>query len=153
MTLREFAGYVAFWAFWPIWFAYLKGSVRTRVLVVAGRKVLVVKDWHGGGKWALPGGGVHQGESFKKSAVREVYEETNLTLEPQKLKSLGQAETKKGGIPFRIARYGVKVKKAFPLKPKSLEIHQAEWVLIKNLDETNTEPLVLELLNLWKKRP
>lgn len=32
------------------------------------------------GKWELPGGKVDQGESFDKALVREVHEETNLTI-------------------------------------------------------------------------
>lgn len=151
MTLREVIGKIVFWGLWPLWYIYLKDSVRTRVLVLAGRKVLVVKEWHGGGKWALPGGGVHQGEPIKKSAVREVYEETTLTLEPQKLKSFGQANMQKGGITFRIERYGTRIKKSTTVKPKSLEINQAKWVMASKLNHENAEPLVLEMLKLSKQ--
>ena len=37
----------------------------------------IKKDWQG---WAIPGGHVEPGESFVESVIREVYEETGLTL-------------------------------------------------------------------------
>lgn len=152
MNLRQIFGQTVFWSLWPIWYLYLRGSLRTRVLVVCGRRVLVVKEWHGGGKWSLPGGGVHHGEPLKKSATRELYEETDIALLPQKLVSLGQSGIKLHGIPFRIARYVVRIPRALPANPKSLEISRAEWMATKELDSNNAEPIVLELIALWKQR-
>lgn len=37
--------------------------------------------------WEIPGGGIEPGESHEAAAVREIYEETGLTLDPQKLTS------------------------------------------------------------------
>jgi len=48
-------------------------------------KVLLVK--RGGppaaGQWAIPGGGVHLGETLQQAAEREVHEETSIVIEAQ----------------------------------------------------------------------
>lgn len=45
--------------------------------------LLEKKDFN---KWAIPGGHVERNESPEEAAVREIKEETNLTLKPKKLK-------------------------------------------------------------------
>ena len=53
------------------------------VAVWRGEKVLLVRRKSGpnGGTWAMPGGKVEVGETLEQAAVREVREETNITLE------------------------------------------------------------------------
>ena len=63
----------------------------TRVHALAGVGVLVEKDnklllvrrinAHGAGAWSTPGGHIKFGESPEECAVREVYEETGVTVE------------------------------------------------------------------------
>ena len=64
----------------------------------AGGNVLVQKRT--GGNWpgiAFPGGHVEQGESFTRSAVREVYEETGYTMENPRLCGIKQFPLEDGG--------------------------------------------------------
>jgi 8-oxo-dGTP pyrophosphatase MutT (NUDIX family) len=61
-----------------------------RVLLLAERSVLLIKGFDPGrpdaGTWWLtPGGGVDDGESIETAAVREVFEETGLQLDPDEL--------------------------------------------------------------------
>ena len=60
-----------------------------RVLLVAGDDVLLLGDSDPGversGWWVLPGGGIDPGESDEEAAVREVFEETGLTVAPATL--------------------------------------------------------------------
>lgn len=45
-------------------------------------------ELHGEGTWTMPGGKLHFGESFEEGAVREVFEETGITLIPEDLNVL-----------------------------------------------------------------
>ena len=51
------------------------------------------KDWPG---FCFPGGHVEPGESFVESVIREVYEETGLTIENPKLCGTKQFQTREG---------------------------------------------------------
>lgn len=63
-------------------------------------------DWSG---WTLPGGHVEPGESFVHSAIREVEEETGLTIEDPVLCGVTQFPTDSGAryivLFFRATRY------------------------------------------------
>lgn len=41
---------------------------------------------HGEGTWTMPGGKLHFGESFEEAACREVFEETGIKIDKEKLK-------------------------------------------------------------------
>ena len=49
------------------------------------RRILVVRQNYDERKWMLPGGGVEHGETFEQAAVREVLEETGITICPREL--------------------------------------------------------------------
>ena len=63
------------------------------VAIVSEGEVMMVRRAENAGKypnyWAVPMGGVEEGETFREGAVRELKEETMLDFNPQKLVYLG----------------------------------------------------------------
>jgi 8-oxo-dGTP diphosphatase len=57
----------------------LQFKVSVYGVVIREDEVLLVPQWDG---YDIPGGGVELGESLRSAIVREVYEETGLTVEP-----------------------------------------------------------------------
>lgn len=93
MTLFHKLGTVLFWLAWPIIHISVRLQSRTRVLVVHNQEVLVVMDLIGPGRWSLPGGGIHRGESAVDGAVRELREETGVVVRPSELHYKGRLQT------------------------------------------------------------
>jgi len=80
------------------------GMIRVRVAVILkrGEEILLVKHSKGGRQyWVLPGGAVEYGESLAEAAVREVKEETNLSIKIEELVFVSD------GIPANKARHVV----------------------------------------------
>jgi 8-oxo-dGTP diphosphatase len=56
-------------------------------IIIEDDRVVLVKRGHAPlqGKWSIPGGVLEVGETLRKAAIREAYEETGLTIEPGEL--------------------------------------------------------------------
>ncbi len=56
-------------------------------IIIENDRVVLVKRGHAPllGKWSIPGGVLEVGETLRKAVVREVREETGLTIEPGEL--------------------------------------------------------------------
>jgi 8-oxo-dGTP diphosphatase len=56
-------------------------------IIIEDQRVVLVKRGHAPlqGKWSIPGGVLEVGETLRKAVVREVREETALTIEPGEL--------------------------------------------------------------------
>jgi 8-oxo-dGTP pyrophosphatase MutT (NUDIX family) len=152
MNTRYVIGKTILWAGWPFFYFYLKGSVRTRVLITCGQSALLIKEWHGAEKWSLPGGGVHKNESVKLSAVREVYEEIGLTLSQNSLKYLDTVGQSQYGISFSLARFALELPSRLEPKRRKLEITDCAWVDLKKLNEKNTEKSTLDHIAKWRSK-
>lgn len=59
-------------------------------------------DWHG---WTFPGGHVEKGEYVTPSVIREVWEETGLTIEKPQLCGIKEFHTRKEGIRYMVFLY------------------------------------------------
>ena len=73
-------GRLLFWLLWPLVWLYSPLTLRSRVVIVKDKKVLVVKNWFGSGAWQLPGGGVKIGENHLDAAARELKEELGIEV-------------------------------------------------------------------------
>lgn len=61
-------------------FHAVRGGAAVRVILIQGGKVVLVRHWLTPGMWALPGGGVKNGESPIDAAKREIFEEIGYTI-------------------------------------------------------------------------
>lgn len=111
-------------------------------LIYKGSKILVVdrkkKDWPG---LTLPGGHVEKNEDFNKSVIREVKEETGLTIKNPFLCGIEEFKTKKED---RYIMLFYKTNK-FSGKLKSSKEGEVFWVDKKDL---NKYKLSLDLLRI-----
>jgi len=140
----KLVGRILFWLSWPLQWIYFKlYPLRTRVLIVAGGKVLIIKPFMGPNKWMLPGGGLKRGESEEKAAVREVEEEVGVVLEETQLKLQGRRKFKMRGLSYRTVNFSVELDKKPEVKLRSLEVRSYSWVKFEELEETNVAREVL----------
>lgn len=123
-----------FWLLWPVWVVYFRLSgTRSRVLVVVEDEVLLLKGWLGDKKYNLPGGGTKKQESTRSSAIRELYEETGITVAESSLTSIGTQTHKKRGLQYTADYFVLQLPSKPELKLNKLEIFSAAWVGLNNL--------------------
>lgn len=121
-------GRLLYWLVWPALFLYLRGSARTRVLLVAEDHVLLVQGWLGDGRWSLPGGGLHRDEQALDGAVRETTEETGIRLSADQLQPLATERCTSNGIPFQCYFFSASLDTRPEPHVQRGEIVAAEWV-------------------------
>lgn len=146
MKLVNFVGY-------PIRVQILKGSHRVRVLIIAENSVVLVKSSIGTQRWSLPGGGIKKNETPQNAAAREVFEETNLKIDPKDFSILAekfipiQQSNESFRVTFLVARLSAMLPTAV-IRP--LEVLETDWFPLDSLPEgySPTVDIALELLNV-----
>ena len=76
-------------------------ELRVAAVLVEHGRVLVQRE-AGGGEYALPGGHVEPGESLVRSVIREVCEETGLTIEDPRLCGVKQWTEEDGSYRYLV---------------------------------------------------
>ena len=149
--LFNMIGKAGYWLIWPVLYVYLRFTTRTRVLIRHGDELLMVKGWLGDGSWSLPGGGLHHSEAAAQGAVREVYEETGITLDPAKLTYLFDRPIRsKHGLRYRGIAYGIELPQKPKLKQPKGEISDIKWFLVTELIQyPDAEYLLRPALERW----
>ena len=127
-------GRLAFWVVYPFrklvfWHPYFKAP-RVRVALKApDGEVLVVRTWFGLQRWSLPGGGIDTEETEQQAAVREVHEETGISIQEQDLAFVGEVQLDEAPhVTLRMYEAMVASKELQTLSPfHRLEITDRRW--------------------------
>ena len=98
------------------------------------------KDWDG---WTLPGGHIEKGESIVDAVVREMQEETGLTIHSPKLCGIKQ-------FPIENGRYLVFLfrTESFSGEVRSSDEGELRWISRSELSDFHTVPDFEELLQV-----
>ena len=70
-SLWTFLGRVGGVMTWPLVWVVIRYTTRSRVLIICGDEVLLLKGWLSTGRWGLPGGGIRRGEDPVEAVLRE----------------------------------------------------------------------------------
>jgi ADP-ribose pyrophosphatase YjhB (NUDIX family) len=80
---------IGFWVMAGWWYVTRPEGVGAKCLVFRRGKILLVRHTYGPDSWTIPGGRIKRNETPEEAVVREVFEETGLTM--GQLYSLGHA--------------------------------------------------------------
>lgn len=94
------------------------------------------------GKYCLPGGHIEEGEEPISAAVRELEEETGISLKESQVQPCGQYFDRKSHINYFCAHYD-----GDPVVLDEREQQQFEWV---SIDDVNDKPLLMNLKENFK---
>lgn len=130
----RFVGRAVYWLLWLPGFVYAHFTKRTRVLVCAGDRFLLVQGWIDDGSWSLPGGGLHRHENLVQGAVREVAEETGVVLPAEQCKILASEWRHYRGIRYFCHYLAASLPAPVELRTQRGEIVAAQWFSVEELD-------------------
>jgi len=142
-------GVICFWVVWPGLWLYLRGTTRTRVLVVVDKDVLLVKTWLGDGRWSLPGGGLHRHELVDDGALSELYEETGLQLERHSLRYVATQQSTNHGLAFTAAFFVAELREKPHIRTQRFEIADYAWIPVADSRKDSCSTDVLEAIRLY----
>jgi ADP-ribose pyrophosphatase YjhB (NUDIX family) len=111
-------------------------------------RLLLIKRGHepGAGLWSLPGGRIEPGETDTQALVREMLEETGLTVEPGRLIGRVQRPGLNGAV-IDIRDYAATVIGG-TLRPGD-DAADARWVRVADLDSLEVTEGLAEVLTSW----
>jgi len=149
--LYAFLGKAAYWLTAPALFLVsLWSKPRVRVIVVNDEgNILLVRNWYGRQRWALPGGGRKWHEPPAQAGIRELREELSLDLSAEDLHPLGMIERYDASTPFSADLFVVDVPSSKHIFRHPFELIDHRWVAVDALPKP-IHPSVEKSLKLWR---
>lgn len=131
--------------------SYATHHVGVGGVVVNDDKILLVKesDKHG---WKFPGGYVNLGEEFGDAATREIYEETGISTQFEKLLAIRHSHNTQFGRDDIYALCLLKLTEKSQQIVIDSEIDDAQWIKIKDFKEINKAALNEKVLWLLEQQ-
>lgn len=102
-----------------------------------------------GGKWGVPAGKLEKGESAHAAVIREIFEETQITLDDQLLKSVGKVYVRSHGIDFVYHMYQQKCTH-LPQVNLNDEHQEFQWLSMEEIADLPLMPGAIEALHHFK---
>src|SRR5699024_3591353 len=88
-----------------------------------------------GSGWSLPGGGVEQGETLEQAIIREVEEETSLSIEIQDVVAVNEAFIKEKGHHTLFITFKAEIADGKVSIPYQEEILEVKWLGLQTANE------------------
>ncbi len=143
-------GKIAYHLTWPLLMLYLHKSRRTRLLLIADGKLLVLKGWLGNDNWQLPGGGLHKSEQPVAGLLRELREETGIQLDAAAIKPVSEWRGYFGRFYTNYYGFVAELRLAPPVKKTGLEISETRWQPLELIGTIKMGSDARELLSRWQ---
>lgn len=147
-VLFGWIGRIVYWIIWPGTRLYLRRSTRTRVVVCHRGQTLVVTKWLSNGQYHLPGGGLEGDEPPAHGAVRELYEETGITLHEAEVQLLASETYRAAGMSFDCHYFVYRAGERLVAKPSFPEITGIYWLDRSDIRPDTCSPEVIRALEL-----
>lgn len=123
--------------------------------IVAKNKILTLKrspEEIEGGKFGLIGGGINRGEKPLESIIREIFEETKLTVQSDQLIHLRTYKLPFNGEDVLFDCYKLELDAEFTPQLDPNESENYEWITLKDLQlKENLVSGLRELISLLKE--
>ncbi|HEV7424269.1 MAG TPA: NUDIX domain-containing protein [Candidatus Paceibacterota bacterium] len=151
--------YLAIKIFWftvnPVrkfyWFVFRPHTRGVKCVIENNEKFLFIKLNYAHHKWTIPGGGVKKKESFLDAAIREVKEETGITV--NNLVYLGFYKTNREYKEDTVEIYWAN-SDTIEIKIDPLEIERTEWFKRSELPENHSQSVdkIFKIYDEYKSR-
>lgn len=121
--------------YWKIFNIKTRG---VRVMIVCQNEIVLVRHWYNS-LWVMPGGGIKKHETPEQAAIREIKEETGITIK-QLDYLLGVYSNNKGGKNDTVYCFVVELKEKLeiPSKKLNIEISDISWIDTNNLPSSTS---------------